>query len=861
VSIIQEIQSWSQSLPMWQQDAIARLYVNRTLSQEDLTDLTALLKAQYEIPDPQNRQPNKLSADEIAAPSITNRLVQVTAIKNLMHVNALAEGQRVSLSPVGLTVIFGENGAGKSGYSRVLKHACRARDQREPILPDMRRVHSVKPLASAIFEVTIDGQQHDLQWVHGTAAPEQLSEIAIFDSHCARAYVDNAGDFAYAPYGLDILEGLVRACTLIKTKITQELSLNQPNKDQLLHVANSSTKVGRLVSSLSARTNVAEVEALANLSGDEIERLAILNKALSAADPKQKAQVLDLKATRFYELANRIDQATSFVNDAAVLILMNLIDKSKACKIAAELASKQFKEQPGLLLTTGSDVWQLLFEAARAFSEHSHTGYTYPHLDAASPCPLCQNALGNEGLKRLITFDAFIQGEAEKNAKATRTEAITAYRNIEQCIISFAIDEALKAELKDCSPSLATACFEFEISLVNRKRQILEATGDEALRVQITPLPGSPATDLRSLGFTLKGEAKALLASLDEKAKASMIAEKLELDARQKLQEVKNIVLNAIEKYILCAKLKTCTDSIVVTGISRKSTELSKTMATQELADALNIELAALNVDHLKVAMKPESPGGKTQFKLVLELPNSGVASNILSEGEQRAIAIASFLAEVKLGRNLGGVVFDDPVSSLDHARRERVAKRLTIESQTRQVIVLTHDLYFLNVLVHEARRIGTELTTLTARRSVEGFGVIDNALPFEGASTKDRVGQLRQMQVDCTRFQKNGDTVNYRRAVRDTYSHLRMAWERAVEEVLFNGVVLRFRKGIETNKLKKVNVAPEDIATIELNMGKCSTFTGHDGALNANPAMPEPNELSADIEALETWRFSKTKA
>ncbi|WP_265655622.1 hypothetical protein [Verminephrobacter aporrectodeae] len=42
--------------------------------------------------------------------------------------------------------------------------------------------------------------------------------------------------------------------------------------------------------------------------------------------------------------------------------------------------------------------------------------------------------------------------------------------------------------------------------------------------------------------------------------------------------------------------------------------------------------------------------------------------------------------------------------------------------------------------------------------------------------------------------------------------------------------------------------------------MSKCSTFTGHDGAMEANPAMPEPSELSIDVEALETWRKAKNE-
>jgi len=37
--------------------------------------------------------------------------------------------------------------------------------------------------------------------------------------------------------------------------------------------------------------------------------------------------------------------------------------------------------------------------------------------------------------------------------------------------------------------------------------------------------------------------------------------------------------------------------------------------------------------------------------------------------------------------------VLDDPVASLDQARREYVARRLVGESRDRQVIVFTHDL------------------------------------------------------------------------------------------------------------------------------------------------------------------------
>src|SRR5690606_39985452 len=68
------------------------------------------------------------------------------------------------------------NGVGKSGYSRVLKKACRARDKREQVLPNANQASAVPRRAQATFHVTIDGSKTDLVWVDGEDPPEELSE-------------------------------------------------------------------------------------------------------------------------------------------------------------------------------------------------------------------------------------------------------------------------------------------------------------------------------------------------------------------------------------------------------------------------------------------------------------------------------------------------------------------------------------------------------------------------------------------------------------------------------------------------------------------------------------------------------------
>jgi wobble nucleotide-excising tRNase len=77
--------------------------------------------------------------------------------------------------------------------------------------------------------------------------------------------------------------------------------------------------------------------------------------------------------------------------------------------------------------------------------------------------------------------------------------------------------------------------------------------------------------------------------------------------------------------------------------------------------------------------------------------------ADILSEGEQKAVALADFLTEVGLNPVNAGIVLDDPVTSQDHERKTAIASRLVNESAYRQVVVFTHDLVFLNQLLKYA--------------------------------------------------------------------------------------------------------------------------------------------------------------
>lgn len=851
MTILQKILDWSQGIPTWQSDAVARLLAKQELTMEDYDDLLALLKLVNGIPDPKNRQPQPLTVDQIPAPIKVNTQVELHAMKNLDHVNAIASNQRMPFGPAGMTVIYGDNGSGKSGYSRVLKRACRARDQMEAIHPNANLpVHEVG-IPAATFEITVNGVQKDVVWAQGKSAPVELSSFAIFDTRCARAYIDSEDDFAYVPYGLDVFERLVKVCQRLKVMVEEEFKQSTVDVTVFAHL-HGDTTVGKLVAALSAKTNLAEIEALATLTQEDLIQHEMQSRSLKENNPKEKAGQLRLCARRVATISTSIVAKTEWVTDEAVAVLKGLSESYRGAQQAASLAAQKFKEGADLLTGTGGPVWQDLFEAARKFAVESHPHKTFPDLGKDSPCPLCQQPLG-EGAARLLRFEEFVQDETEKTVKERRRALYAVYKPLVEHDLTLSIDEVTFGEISALDAQLATNVKSFEAVLVARQEIIKSAVISHDWSA-VDQMAISPAESLQALVKKLNDEAQALELASDEKARAELQKLFNELDARVRLHQSKDALVKAVKKLNHQAKLKGCLPALRTQSISIKASELTELVVSKELADTLNLEFKTLGVGMLQVSLQSRVERGRALHKLKLELPQRRSPAEILSEGEQRAIAIGSFLAEVGLSDGRGGIVFDDPVSSLDHRRRERVAKRLALEAAKRQVIIFTHDIYFLCVLAEEAKLAGVPILTQSITRRSEGFGISDPELPFEGRNVGKRIGALKAQHQVIAKLYKDGEEQEHFRQTIDCYFRLRMTWERAVEEILLREVVIRFRKGVETQRLAGVSVDDDDYANVYEGMTKCSNYA-HDKALFGGIAIPDPDELLADIVALETWR------
>ncbi|WP_287250147.1 AAA family ATPase [Mesorhizobium sp.] len=180
-------------------------------------------------------------------------------------------------------------------------------------------------------------------------------------------------------------------------------------------------------------------------------------------------------------------------------------------------------------------------------------------------------------------------------------------------------------------------------------------------------------------------------------------------------------------------------------GITLRANELVNAHLSTAVVTRFDAERARYDIMHLNVGLARKSGQTKAEFEVDPKTKLTKVTSEILSEGEQRALALAGFLTEVALTDGSGPIAIDDPVSSLDRDRSAKVAKRIAEEASRRQVVVFTHDIVFFNELSRAADEVGIEPVTVALFSDKSAAGKVDAAgMPWKGQSVAKRISRLK---------------------------------------------------------------------------------------------------------------------
>lgn len=858
MALLNDIVDWATtSLPTWQQDALRRLFQKQKLDPQDFDDLYAMLKSAHGVADPLNRTAVPLTEEHLPALADNASFAILLEMGDLKHVNQIACSQAISFAPKGLTIIYGANGSGKSGYSRVLKRACRSRDIQEVIHPNAYDANELKCIPEATFRVAVDGQEKEpFTWKHNENGPELLSTISVFDGRCARSYLDTEQDAAYLPFGLDIIQNLGQeVLPRLAGKLEKDIESTNVDKKPFDDLVGD-TEAGKLIVALNENTDPNKIKKLGTLNTPEKERLDELKNLLSGDDLVKKAKEIRLKVKRIEGLISRMDSALKNVTDDAIGKLKNGDIELEAALKAVAIAAESLREGESLLPGTGEDVWRALFGAARRFStEVAYSGEPFPYTETSAQCPLCQQTLDQDAKQRLKRFDEYLKQETAKIASEKRNKHDANVAEFKKTDLAFVVDDALADEIKQLDPNLFEDIKKLEGVISERKEWVLTALTNHNWSEPISLPDEKCHTSLKEhIRIFSEKAGEFERATIAENRKTNE-HEYMEIQTRGKLMQRLQAVIDLHGRFRQKATLTKCKGDINTKSISDQAKKFANKAVTETLKEALNAEYKDMGVGHIKIKLADRGEKGKTKHKLILDLPASKNLNEILSDGEQRIIAIGSFLAELRLAGHKGGIVFDDPVSSLDHHHRKNVALRLALEAVERQVIIFTHDTVFLAELRDAVEQKDVEHKIHFLEWRGDRSGHVEEGLPWEHKSCGDRLDKLEKEQrvLKSTWPPYPGEAE--REKMRHQYSHLRATLERVIQDVIFNGVIHRYRDYINVRNLDKVVgfTVDECNEIARLYKAYCDETEAHDKAPTKDAPVPTPEQLGKHIADLKT--------
>ena len=848
LALLSDILDWSKDRPLWIRDALRTLVTKpEGVTVEDVHRFVNICKKESGIPC-HPVEPLVFDQPHITVQQKSSEKISLLGISEIVGVNALAQGAKLDFESTGINLVYGDNGSGKTSYTRILKKNCRCAASSSI----QSNVYEPPANKQAKISYAVGNDQSDFLWTEEAECPPYLNAIRIFDSRCADVYVNKEREASFTPYGLNIFSNLAdNICSQVKATLVQEKDTLKKHLPDITSILEDQ-KARTWITSLTAYTPEEEIDLWTKFSLEDETELKQLKSVLSVPDPQQRIVALQAQTTRIEQVVKMLSNIETYFSAQGISTLKKLVNDQAVKRHAADAAvNSAFNNTP--LHGTGTESWKILWESARSFVQS--IAYPKAEFPNTERCPLCQQKLGDEALTLMNRFETYVKGEVEAQAQAAKVALNNYWIQLQQVTLDLTPHAPLLKELEPVTSKNVTNFFQSALAIKNRLTNVIEQNSWEKLPT----LQVSPHQMLLNLISSINTEIAALKQSVNPTQRLSQQDRHNHLISRKTFHSHKNAISTEVQRLSLIAYYEKAIASCNPLSISRKSGSLAEKYVTPELQSVFENRLKQLFGDRCFVELeKTRTNVGVTYFRLKLANVTANIPIvDVVSEGEFRAIALAAFLAEIDLANDLCGIVFDDPVSSLDHRFRERFAEIVREVARERQVIVFTHDIFFLSCITYWGNRANPkQAPTCIELLSIGGrHGYSQNGVPMEVKTFKARRKHILKEIKDAKAYLKGNDIKGCMRIANSLTPEMRKVTEKAVEEVLFNGAVVRYDPAIHTQKLHPMltTIIEDDIKFIVSLMDRYSLFP-HDQAPERKPAQPDIGVIEHDIESLQTW-------
>jgi AAA domain len=841
-----ELTQWAANLARWQRYVLGTASTQGPLTPHQIDQAYTLFLFDHGL-----GKPVANPAIPTIAARPTEKLVEklvLTRVDDITGVNALPSRGMLTFGPQ-LTVIYGGNGAGKSGYARLLANACYSR-QRPNILPDIY-AEGQRPPIRATFHLAAGDE--DLEPL-GFSDPEEvtpLKRIAVFDAMVARHHISQTAAFEFKPAGFDVFPELSRVCGEVAQRLEGDIAKrSRPNTFPPAFLGGAGpTIVHSLVEALGADTDLEALKELGRYGPTESARIAELDLQLLALRSQSPRELLRERQQARADVASLHRQlseiARQFTPEATASRAARTLSAKEKSDAAVVLGADQFRRS--FFRAVGSPAWGAFISQFHAFAMEE--GSDYPSADAR--CLLCERPLDEASRSHVAALLKFVESDARQQALEAQkrlTAEVEGLRALDLAI--FAPATRVRSHVQRLDPTVESVVAAAIGALAEAHTTALEDLG------RMSGTAGSAdASQALSRLASLAGGIEADIARLSQdntdQAIASMEAERRLLRHRHVLSQQ----LAEIERWLEDAKwVRTAVSARTACG-TRFITDKEKELFARVVGDGYRNRLAAeCKALDCTVPVELRTVGREGRTVRSLTMPGGHKPHEVLSEGEQRAVALADFLTEVDQNPAGAGIVLDDPVTSQDHERKRRIAARLAAEAETRQVIVFTHDLVFLSQLSEASEAVGVGLVRHWVERTDNRPGHV--TLDDGPGTERDFRKTDRAKAALAAAKQETGSAREA--AVRRGMGSLRRTLEELVVAHLFKNVVPRWEDRVIVTALPKIAWDYSKVQEIsDLYQDISAYIEGHTHTDLAMGAPPTPEQLEAriaQVDALLAW-------
>jgi hypothetical protein len=775
----------------------------------------------------------------------TDKVIELETLSDITGVNKLAKNQTIKFSK-NITVIYGENGTGKTGYGRILKSLGFSYDPNNTVHPN---IYGAVEAKTAIINFKSNGITQTFNWT-GDNKNSELQNISVFNNNCVQISLSDR-QLIVSPIGFHLFNIVSSELNELTQLLNAKIALH-PTAISWADTLNLGTPQQIFVSSLSATSTEQKLLELSNITPtqeqeliDKQTELSQLNKALL------ETEIQNLNSS-FTELGSIITKIETAQTNFTSLDWQKLIDLNKSIatlESQTKTGIKEIAESNGIEFYE-TPQFQSFIKAAEDYIKVINKP-EYPN--EGESCIYCLQPLENEAKTLLLSYRTLLNDKTQENLsslKQQKTNLINQVLKIETNLLfhqsTFGIDENQKAiqptEILEYNTTLETLKSTFTTD------KVVEGSLFNFDYVKYIKF----LTDKKAVINTVLEQKKLLLSNLatketELKNKISELKDRKFLST--KVTEIKGIISNLK----IVKTLQSKSNSFSTNAISRKTTDAREHLVEQNFNDLFQAELKLFKKSDLQIELNFGTDKGKS--KIWHRLNSNYTLADILSEGEQKAISLAEFLTELQLDNIKAPVIFDDPVNSLDHKIIDEVGKRFIELSKQRQVIIFTHSILLLHSLIQQS-----ELDTNKQANVEFQFHKVKNNFGITGIL--DEVEEVNSLSYYTKKLQAVIDTKpspdqDEAKLAAEGYGHLRSAIEIAVEDDLLKKTVKRYKKGVAFPSLLRI-----EGNKIDTNKGKvndiyekcCVSIDGHSSPEEIHTT-PTIAELKVDYDEFKKIR------